>query len=83
MRVEIIKERRLQAAGPSGPFVRVFSIGDLVDLPDSYASAFISGGHARIPVAKPAPKPKPVDELVEETVEAPAVPRAKRAKTGK
>lgn len=46
MRVEIVREAHMQAAGPLGPHTRVFSIGDVVDLPDMHAQLMIAKGEA-------------------------------------
>lgn len=76
MRVEIVKERRLQAVGATGPFVRVFAIGDVIDLPEMHARSMIASGHARV-AGKPVPTPaKPVVDDAE-TFE---VARPKRAR---
>lgn len=59
MRVEIIKRHEIQAVGPQGPSTRVFSIGDIVDLPDLHARMMLAKGVAAMPSTKIAPKVEP------------------------
>jgi len=59
MRVQIIREKRFTAAGPQGPFTRVFEVGDVIDLDVVHAQMLVAEGTAqRAPDdAKPARKP--------------------------
>jgi hypothetical protein len=59
MKVQIIREKSFSAAGPQGPFTRVFAIGDVVDLDEVYAQMLIVDGaakHAPEKASKAAPK---------------------------
>lgn len=80
MKVQIIKERTIQAVGPQGPFTRVFAVGDVVDLPEISARYFIADGGAKLVHDKPA-KTKDVQEdaapVVEDEAEKPAPKRRK------
>lgn len=69
MHVKMIRERIFGAAGPLGPFTKVYEIGSVHDVPDMHAQMLVSGGDAEYvsgtpskptpaPAAKPAAKRK-------------------------
>lgn len=79
MKVQIIKERSIQAVGPQGPFTRVFAVGDIVDLPEISARYFIADGGAKLIHDKPV-KTQDVEDsaaVVEDEAEKPAPKRRK------
>jgi hypothetical protein len=78
MKIQMIKERSIQAVGPQGPFTRVFAIGDVVDLPEISARYFIADGGA-ILVREKAAKVQDAPEapVVEDAAEKPAPKRRK------
>lgn len=76
MKVQFIRERSFQAAGPQGPLTRVFAVGEVVDLPETHARMVIIQGDAKVASERQA-KPAHVDDV--EVAEAPK-PAAKRKK---
>lgn len=61
MRVSFVKQSKFQTVGPAGPFVRVFAVGEVVDLPEMYARLVIAQGDATVASDEDkAVKPKPV-----------------------
>lgn len=46
MKVRFIKERRIYGVNSTGPFTRVFAVGDITDLPDMHARSFMASGAA-------------------------------------
>lgn len=63
MKVRFIKQRSLPAVGASGPFTRVFEIGEVHDLPFMHATTFIAQGDA---VKDEGKKASAVEPLVED-----------------
>lgn len=82
MKVEFIRVRKVNAAGPNGPFTRVFSIGEVVELPDLDAQIALAAGEAVIARAKAAAKEaqEAAPEPVTEAPKAPSKAAAKKAR---
>lgn len=71
MRVEIIRARSLQTVGPDGPSARLFTVGDVVDLPEIHARFFVANGDARL-VEKAAAKVEKSEPIEDEAAAKPA-----------
>lgn len=54
MKVQFIKSSSFQTAGPQGPGVRIFAIGEVVDLPELHARMVLASGEAQAAAEKPA-----------------------------
>jgi hypothetical protein len=80
MRVRFIKQRSLPAVGSSGPFTRVFEIGEVHDLPLMHATTFIAQGDAVKDEVKNTSDVEPVveDEPVVEQPVKKAAPRKRK-----
>ena len=65
MKVRFVKQRSMLAVGSSGPFTRVFEIGEVHDMPQLHANIFIAQGDAvkddGVKAAEPAAEDEPVD----------------------
>lgn len=57
MHVKMIRERSFGAAGPLGPFTKVYEIGSVHDVPDMHAQMLVSGGDAEYVPEAPAKQP--------------------------
>jgi hypothetical protein len=88
MKVEFVRSKSLMSAGPMGPTVRVFSVGDVVDFDDLQAQIFIAQSDAVAAGTKPAKAAaaKPAVEAVVAPVEVAAdepakiTPKAKKTR---
>lgn len=81
MQVKFIRERSLPAVGSGGPFLRVFAIGDVVDLSDIHAQTFVAQGDAVL--VKDAPAKKSVAPVDADTVDTDPVEESKPARKRK
>lgn len=64
MQVKFIRERSLSFVGSRGLGTRVFAVGEIVELPEIHAQAYVADGDAVVEHEKPAKaeKPAPVAE---------------------
>lgn len=76
MRVQIVRQTSVQVAGPSGPFTRVFAIGDVVDVPEIQARIWMAQQAAVHPGSVKPEKPAP-EKSEEPTPKPAAKPRKK------
>lgn len=61
MRVRFVKQHLLPAVGSTGPFTRVFEIGEVHDLPTIHAVTIIAQGDAVVDEGKPVPRKEAQD----------------------
>lgn len=83
MKVQMIRTRSIQAVGANGPFTRVFTIGEVHDLPEMHAQMFIAQNDAVVASDKPAKAaaaPQPVAEAVKDVEVKQVKPAAKKAR---
>lgn len=78
MRVQFVRERSFSAAGPNGPFVRVFAVGQVVEVESMHGAMLVAAGDAvDADKAKPAKAPQKAEEAVSEPVSEPVKVQAK------
>lgn len=84
MKVRFIRQRSLPAVGSSGPFTRIFEVGQVLDLPEIHARTFIAQGDAVVDSGRPAPAPKPeIDDEAPDPAPAPKKAKPAARKTSK